>query len=93
MIFLTFCFVKTYTGRTTDSTGQIAQIVGRGFGGTRVAALGRRRDPGWVARREKITGDSGSLWEARIDWNSACLYSRVYRSIYRAISSLSTNFG
>jgi hypothetical protein len=58
-----------------------------------VAALGRRRDPGWVARREKITGDSGSLWEARIDWNSAYLYSRVYRSIYRAISSLSTNFG
>jgi hypothetical protein len=55
--------------------------------------LGRRRDPGWVARREKITGDSGSLWEARIDWNSAYLYSRVYRSIYRAISSLSTNFG
>jgi hypothetical protein len=48
-------------GRTTDSTGQIAQIVGRGFGATRVAALGRRRDPGWVARREKITGDSGSL--------------------------------
>ena len=87
-----FC-LECEIGRTTDSTGQIAQIVGRGFGGTRVAALGRRRDPGWVVRREKITGDSGSLWEARIDWNSACLYSRVYRSIYRAISSLSTNFG
>jgi hypothetical protein len=54
---------RSLGGRTTDSTGQIAQIVGRGFGATRVAALGRRRDPGWVARREKITGDSGSLWK------------------------------
>jgi hypothetical protein len=65
-----------------DSTGEIAQIVGWGFGAIRVAALRRRRDPGWVTCREKITGDSSSLWEARIDWNSAYLYSRVYRYIY-----------
>jgi hypothetical protein len=63
------------------------------LGARRAAALGRRRDPGWVARREKIPGDSGFLWEARINWYSACLYSSVYRSIYRAISSLSTSFG
>jgi hypothetical protein len=67
-----------------DPTRKIAQVVGWGLGSRRAAALGRCRDPGWVARREKIPGDSGFIWEARINWYSACLYSSVYRSIYRA---------
>ncbi|ONM04442.1 30S ribosomal protein S17, chloroplastic isoform X1 [Zea mays] len=51
-----------------DSCNIGDRVVGWGLGSRRAAALGRCRDPGWVARREKIPGDSGFIWEARINW-------------------------
>jgi hypothetical protein len=57
------------------------------LGARRAAALGRRRDPGWVARREKIPGDFGFLWEARINWYSAS-FIQVFTDLYIELSQV-----